>query len=133
VEEIVKSLGARFSVLVQAAGAGWKLQLPGRGEFLCDVAVGPRALEWYATLQDRTERREVWSDWMDYRGYDKTPEEELLAAKARDLAWFLEAWVSAADVRVTDTRRFLGLLRSTKPEWSHDGAWQPIQLHAPVR
>ena len=46
-------------------------------------------LEWFASVKHRPDNKEVWSDWMDYSGYDDRPREELEVEMAGDISAFI--------------------------------------------
>jgi hypothetical protein len=56
-------------------------------------------LEWFACVKRRGQDKEEWSDWMDYRGYDDTPKEELEADMADHIAAFVDR-VSTRELRL---------------------------------
>ena len=126
-------IAIRHGLQLTPQGVGWQLELPLRGNLRGRLTIGPDARDWYLTLSDAFDGREVWSDWMDYLGYDDRSEEQLINDKGQDLAWFVGAWINAPDVRIIDPLPQGGLPRKTAAEWSHAAAWQPIQLHDPAR
>jgi hypothetical protein len=99
--------------------------------------IGPEALEWYVTLFDPTNDQKLWTEWMDYYGYDKRSEAYLIDDKRRDIAWFLQGWFRAVDIRVIQTRDplFWGLIRLKRVEaqWNHRGTWSPVEVYDPQR
>jgi hypothetical protein len=132
VEQILARLAALYPITVTARGAGWDVTLPPRGDFAGQLRIGPAASDWDARVLDPADGRELWNEWMDYRGYDDRPEVELIEEKQQDIASFIESWISATDLRVTRSLKaiFWGLLRTSRVEvaWEHSGTWQPIRI-----
>lgn len=61
----------------------------GRGMF-CEVTIPRDVLEWFASVQHRHDKRELWSDWMDYTGYDDRTKEQLEAEMADNILAFID-------------------------------------------
>ena len=76
---------------------------------------------------------ELWSDWMDYYGYEPflTTEEKLLDDKQRDLQYFIKRWLSSTNIRVIEKKKFLS--KSKIAEWCHKGEWSEIIIYDPYR
>jgi hypothetical protein len=115
-----------------------KIDLPRRGNFVCQLSIGPDALDWYATVYEQASGKEVWQDWMDYLGYhDGKTELELIDDKRRDLATFKEAWLRATDARITRTKTkfFFGLFSftTTHLELCLEGQWEVAPMYDPSR
>jgi hypothetical protein len=137
-EEIVLDLAREYDLTVLPRGDGWCIQLPARGNLACRLDIGPEAYDWYVTLFDPANDLELWTEWMDYYGYkDKRSEAELIDDKRRDIAWFLQGWLRAVDIRVMKKRDrfFWGLitLKRVEAEWNHGGTWSPVEVYDPHR
>ena len=108
---------------------GWEICLPTRGEINCLLNIGPEASEFYVTISDVTTKEELWSDWMDYYGYEFfAKEEKLLKDKQRDLKYFIDNWISSTDIRLRKSK-----LKSIKVEWCHNDNWSEIIICDPNR
>ena len=97
----------------------WQIDLPRRGRFTCQLDVGPDALEWWLTVYDQVDGKEVWKDWMDYLGYHNgKTEAELIEDKGCDISTFIEAWLRATDARITriKTKFFFNIFHITNTE-----------------
>lgn len=140
-EEFLKSITEQYNLnLIQNSGnvtikskqykkVGWKIFLPARGEVDCLLDIGTEATEFYVTISDVTTKEELWSDWMDYYGYESFAEEEkLLNDKRRDLKYFIDSWISSIDIRLRKSK-----LKSTKVEWCHKDIWSEILIYDPNR
>lgn len=132
-EQRLGDLASRHALTVTQEGDGWLIDLPQRDSLTCQLSIGPEALDWYATVLDSADGRKVLTDWMDYLGYEKRPVEDLVRDKLRDLAWFIEAWLGATELRVTRVSKLMGLVNTTTVEWNHQNHWEPIQLNDPNR
>ena len=84
---------ARPDISVVDQEQSWKILITKGGTYLCEVTVPHTVLEWFASVQDRAESKEVWSDWEDYEGYDDTPKRDLEESMADDVERFVD-WVS---------------------------------------
>ena len=131
-KEALAHLAAVYGLTVIPQGQGWDIPLPVRDNCMCELHIGPGACDWSASVVDPADGRELWSDWMDYLGYDKRPEVQLIEEKQQDLGSFVATWIAATGVRVTRTRKAIlwGLRHKTRVEveWEHAGIWQPIQI-----
>lgn len=68
----------------------WRLIVESDSVYLCEVTVPHAVLEWFGSLKDRASKEEVWSDWMDYEGYDDSPKSELEQTMASHIERFLD-------------------------------------------
>jgi len=127
-EEFIHSISKQYDLELsqEFPDQGWQVKLPARGNFICDLDIGPNALEFYVTIRlDTPNAEQVWSDWMDYYGYVKSDtEEELINDKQLDLKYFIEQWMSSTNIRLRRNKMFLGLFK--KIEWCHNGEWSEI-------
>ncbi len=96
---------------------------PGR---VIEIDVASDALEWFVTVYDQT-GKVLWNEWMDYRGYDSTPPEQLEAQMSSDLSWFTETLVRADDFRARLQAK-LFFFAKIIPEVLIDGQWNELQM-----
>ena len=74
----------------------WLISITKGRDLICEVTVPHDVLEWYASVKHRRDKKEMWSDWMDYSGYDDRPREKLESEMADDILAFIDR-VSAAE------------------------------------
>lgn len=87
---MIERMRARPDVGVVDQEQSWKILITKGGTYLCEVTVPHTVLEWFASVQDRAESKEVWSDWEDYEGYDDTPKRDLEESMADDVERFVD-------------------------------------------
>lgn len=88
--KLIESLRVRGDIGVVDETHAWRLVVT-KGRYLfCEISVPYEVLEWHACVKDRREGREVWSDWMDYTGYDQRPREILEAEMAGHILAFVD-------------------------------------------
>ena len=108
-EEFIKSIAKQYDLNIkqQSPESGWELNLPVRGNFICDLDIGPNATEYYVTIRLDTQNAEqVWSDWMDYHGNVKSDSEaKLINDKQLDLQYFIQRWMSSTNIRIKKNKR----------------------------
>ncbi len=68
----------------------WRLLVPNGETHFCEVTVPYAVFEWFASVRDSVEDKELWSDWMDYEGYNDTSQEELEVLMANDVERFID-------------------------------------------
>lgn len=90
IRQLIEELRARSDVGVAEEAQGWRICISKGRAFSCEVIIPHDVLEWFASVKDRIEHKDVWSDWMDYSGYDSRPREELEAEMARDILAFVD-------------------------------------------
>ena len=90
IQTMIERMRTRPDIGVVDQEQSWKLLITKGRKYLCEVTVPHAVLEWFASVQDRTERKEVWSDWMDYEGYDDTPRSELMESMVDDVESFAD-------------------------------------------
>jgi hypothetical protein len=90
--KLVDQLRTRGDLTVDDQHNSWLVRIPKGNAFVCEV------LEWFASVKRTEDATEVWSDWMDYRGYDDGSDEKLEADMAKDIAAFMER-VTTAELR----------------------------------
>ena len=131
-EHIIQRIIEPYGLAPTRSGSGWDLRLPAHNNLVCNLYIAPGAYDWYATVVDQADGQELWTDWMDYIGYDDSSEAALIELKQQHLASFIESWVTATNMRVSRQRksRLWGLLHTsrTQVEWEHVGVWRPIQI-----
>ena len=130
-EEFIKSIAKQYNLSVlshQSPKSGWEINLPARGNFICDLNIEPEALEFYVTIRlDTPNAEEVWSDWMDYYGYVKSDsEEKLINDKQIDLKYFIEQWMSSTGIRVSNQKKYFFNFKVA--EWCHNGEWSELVI-----
>ncbi len=128
---LLASLSTEHNLKLDRLDSGWRLQLPRRGDFQCELAIGPETLEWYATVCAGNDAAPVWQDWMDYNGYGESRAAVLIEQKSRDIRWFAQAWCRAAQIRLKQTEMLHGLFSSESLEADYDGIWTTLQLFDP--
>jgi len=96
IHQLIDTLRARSDVGVADEAQSWRICITKGRDLFCEVTVPYNILEWFASVQHRREKREVWSDWMDYSGYDDRPREQLEAEMAGDILAFVDR-VSTAE------------------------------------
>jgi hypothetical protein len=89
IAETVSELRARPDVGVADEPRAWRACVS-RGDILIEVTIPHGVLEWHAKATHRHEKRELWSDWMDYEGYDDRPKTKLEEDMARDVLAFID-------------------------------------------
>jgi hypothetical protein len=136
-EEFLKSITKQYNLdLIQEYPfTGWTINLPERGNFICELSIGPKATDFYVTLSlDTPNAEQVWTDWMDYYGYENSVEEDkLINDKQCDLQHFIKEWMSSTNIRVKKTKGFLGFFKLTKAEWCHNNNWSEMIICDPYR
>ena len=86
----IEVLSKRSEVRIVAQQQSWLVVIPKGPDFVCEVTVPYEVLEWYANVKKRPDMQEVWSDWMDYTGYNDSPMEKLEAEMVDDLIAFID-------------------------------------------
>lgn len=87
---MIERMRTRPDVGVVDQEQSWKLVIPKGGAYICEVTVPHQVLEWFASVRDRRENKEAWSDWTDYEGYDDTPKSDLEDSMADDVERFID-------------------------------------------
>ena len=87
---MIERMRTRPDVGVVDQEQSWKLLIPKGDRFRCEVTVPYTVHEWFASVLDRIESKEVWSDWMDYEGYDDTLKSDLEESMAEDVERFVD-------------------------------------------
>jgi len=97
IPQLIESLRKRTDLGIVEEEHAWRIIVTKGADLFCEVTVPHRVLEWCACVKHRREKKEVWSDWMDYDGYDKRPKSELESEMAHDVLAFLDR-VSAREL-----------------------------------
>src|ERR1043165_9989387 len=97
--KLVDQLRTRGDLTVDDQQSAWLVRIPKDKALVCEVTIPFEVLEWFASVKRTEDATEVWSDWMDYRGYDDTSDKKLEADRAKDIAAFVER-VTAAELRL---------------------------------
>lgn len=87
--QLVEILKKRPDVGVVDEEHSWRIHVS-KGPFLVTVTVPHDVFEWFVHAKDRKSGQEVWSDWIDYEGYDNTSKIELESEMAGDVYKFVD-------------------------------------------
>ena len=96
---LIVKLRSRTDLSVVDETSAWLIRISRSDHSVCDIVVPHNALEWFASIVDGDSKHEIWSDWMDYSGYDKRPKNLLEAEMTQDISDFIDRIVST-DVSV---------------------------------
>jgi hypothetical protein len=90
IRQLIEGLRRRCDVGVTDEVQSWRVIIPKGRDLFCEVTIPHAVLEWHASVKNRREKKEIWSDWMDYSGYDDRAREELEAEMADDILAFID-------------------------------------------
>ena len=97
--------------------------LPEKEGYSCELSIGPDALEWYTTIKNKHSGQVVYSNWVDYLGYDDTPENQLIEQKVSDIKTFVSDWKAVTQVRLITKSVFFGVIKTKYFELNLNGHW----------
>jgi hypothetical protein len=97
IHQLIELLRKRSDVGIVEQEQSWLVVIMKGRDLFCEVTIPHDVLEWFACLKQQQDKKEVWSDWMDYSGYDDSPMEKLEAEMARDILAFIDR-VSASEL-----------------------------------
>ena len=66
IRKLIESLRMRSDVGVIDEKDSWLISISKGRDFVCEVTVAREVLEWHASVKHRREKKEMWSDWMDW-------------------------------------------------------------------
>ncbi|MGA3268473.1 MAG: hypothetical protein ABSE16_16820 [Verrucomicrobiota bacterium] len=90
IRHLIEELRRRSDVGVADEAQSWCVYISKGRELICEVTIPHDVLEWQASVKQRRDQKEVWSDWMDYSGYDGRPRKQLEVEMAGDILAFIE-------------------------------------------
>ena len=90
IHELIETLRKRSDVGVADETHSWRVYITKGPDLGCEVTIPRNVLEWHASVKHRRDQKEVWSDWMDYTGYDDQSMEQLETSMARDILAFID-------------------------------------------
>lgn len=90
IRQLIEELRRRSDVGIVEEKQSWLIIITKGQDLICEITIPHNVLEWYASAKHRQEKKEVWSDWMDYSGYDASPKEKLEAKMADDILAFVD-------------------------------------------
>jgi hypothetical protein len=88
--QLIEQLRTRSNVGVVDQPQSWLVIITKGLDLICEITVPHDVLEWFASVKHRPDRTELWSDWMDYSGYDDKPREKLETEMASDILAFID-------------------------------------------
>ena len=97
IRQLIEELRKRSDVGVVEQQHSWLVTITKGRNLFCELTIPHDVLEWFACVKDRRNEREVWSDWMDYSGYDNSPTDKLTAEMAAHILAFVDR-VSASEL-----------------------------------
>jgi predicted neuraminidase len=89
IQKLIQELRKRPDVGVADEAQSWRICITKGCDLLCQVTVPHDVLEGHAAVWHRREKKDVWTDWMDYSGYDSKPRATLEAEMASDILAFV--------------------------------------------
>lgn len=90
IHQLIEELRVRADVGVVDQAQSWRIIITKGRDLVCEVTVPHDVLEWFASVTQRHDKKEVWSDWMDYSGYHDRPREQLEVEMAGDILAFID-------------------------------------------
>ncbi len=90
IHQLIEELRVRADVGVVDQAQSWLIIITKGRDLICEVTVPHDVLEWFASVRQRHDQKEVWSDWMDYVGYDDSPKEKLEVEMASHILAFID-------------------------------------------
>jgi hypothetical protein len=93
---LIEQLRTRSDVGVVDQPQSWLVIITKGRDLICEVTISHDVLEWFASVKHRRDKTELWSDWMDYSGYDDKSREKLEVEMAGDVLAFIDR-VSTAE------------------------------------
>jgi hypothetical protein len=90
IHQLIGSLRKRGDLGIVEQEQSWLVVITKGRDLFCEVTIPHDVLEWSASVKQRQDKREVWSDWMDYTGYDDRPKEQLEAEMTDDILAFID-------------------------------------------
>ena len=90
IRQLIQQLRIRSDVGVADQSQSWLVSISKGRDLFCEVTIPHDVLEWFASVKHRRDKKELWSDWMDYSGYDDKPREQLEAEMAGDILAFID-------------------------------------------
>ncbi|MBS3087948.1 hypothetical protein J4226_05120 [Candidatus Pacearchaeota archaeon] len=127
-DELITNIAKKFNLEIKKTRDAYYATLPNCKNISCDIAIGRDALEWYITLIDTQIKKNIFKDWMDYLGYDKSPEEKLINIKYNDLLYFIENWLKATEIKTDYEKYFFKLLKRKICYWKINNKWQELTM-----
>jgi hypothetical protein len=95
IRKSIEELRVRSNLTVLDQKNSWIVSIPKGNEWICEITIPHDVLEWFACVKRREDQKEVWSDWMDYCGYDDSPLETLEAEMTGDIRGFVDRVVKS--------------------------------------
>jgi len=89
IRQLIEELRRRSDVGVADEAHSWRICITKGRDLVCEITVPHDVLEWYADVRKGPNRKKIWSDWMDYSGYDDRPKEQLDTEMAGDILAFI--------------------------------------------
>ena len=90
IRQLIERLRERSDLGIIEQEQSWLVVIMKDQDLIYEVTAPNDVLEWFACVKERGKEKEVWSDWMDYSGYDERPWEELEAEMAADILAFVD-------------------------------------------
>jgi len=92
---LIEQLRRRSDVGVVDEAQSWRICITKGRDLICEVTVPHDVLEWYASVKQQRDQKELWSDWMDYSGYDDRSREQLELEMTTDILAFIDRVATA--------------------------------------
>lgn len=90
IHQLIEQFRGRADVGVVDQAQSWLIIITKGRDLVCEVTIPHDVLEWFASVTQRHYNKKVWSDWMDYSGYDDRPKEQLELKMAGDILAFVD-------------------------------------------
>lgn len=90
IRQLIEQLRKRSDVGVVDEAQSWRICITKGRDLVCEVTVPHDVLEWFASVKHRRDKTELWSDSMDYSGYDDRTRKQLEVEMAGDILAFID-------------------------------------------
>jgi hypothetical protein len=128
-DSLMSRLRGLDGVVVEEGNPAWTLRVVKSEAVRIDIVVPKGVVEWFVTAYD-AEGNAIWSDWMDYLGYEpSSTDRALVEDMCKDLDAFMADLVAATEFRVTPAPSSWVPIRAVA-EWRIGGHWTPVSLVA---
>jgi hypothetical protein len=98
ISQLIEDLRKRNDLRVANETDSWRICITKGRDWTCEIVVPHDVLEWHASVKRQSAFAEVWSDWMDYSGYDDRPKEVLQVEMANDIRDFVNLVLAKEDL-----------------------------------
>jgi hypothetical protein len=125
-ENAVARLRKKAGVIVKDGDESWTVGVSRPPSLSFEIVVPHSVLEWFVTVKNAGNGKDIWNDWADYYADTGTYSSSSLSSQLEnDIERFIETLLTV-NLRVVESKKYFA--QRQRIEWNVNGQWEKLAL-----